>query len=460
MSKSKSNKLWSGRFKKSSAKLLSEFNDSLRFDKRLYKQDIIGSIAYAKALVRAKVLTNKEANKITSGLKKIQKQIDLKGEKWFLGNEDEDIHSAIENKLVSIIGSVGEKLHTGRSRNDQVATDLRLWLKDETNEIIKLVKKLRFTLVSLAKKHYKTILPGYTHLQQAQAITLGHYFLAHEQKLSRDSERFLESLKRIDVLPLGSGALAGSSFQINRKYLASLLGFSKISENSIDAVSDRDFIAEVLFNISLLSIHLSQWAEEMILWNTEEFGFIEISDSYATGSSIMPQKKNPDVVELIRGKSGRTIGNLVTILNVLKGLPLAYNKDLQEDKEVLFDSVDTIKIVLKISEEFLKNISFNKKKMFESAVNSFLNATEVADYLAKKEIPFRTAHAMTGKIVLNCLKKKRLLKDLTLKEWKNFHKAFNDDIIKKVQIDSCLHSKQTYGSTAPKEILKAIRRAK
>lgn len=446
---STNNTLWSGRFSKKSAKSLSEFNDSFSFDQRLYKEDIEGSIAYAKALRNAKLLTTKEANKIISTFKK------FKAHKM---DKNEDIHSAIENKLVSLIGDTGKKLHTGRSRNDQIVTDIRLWLKKEVFEIISRLKTLRKTFIKLAKKYYKTILPGYTHLQQAQVITLGHYLLAYEQKLQRDQERFTECLKRIDVLPLGSGALAGSGFNINRKFLAKNLHFQKVSENSLDAVSDRDFICEALFNISLLNIHLSQLAEEMILWSTKEFCFITISDAYATGSSMMPHKKNPDIPELIRGKTGRLIGNLMGMLTVLKGLPLAYNKDLQEDKEYIFDSTDQIKIILKITNEFLQNISFNKDKMYTTAKNSFINATEVADYLVKKGIPFRKAHEITGKIVLYCIKKGKLLSDLSINEWTSFNKAFNHDIIKVIQIESCINLKKIHGATSPNEVLRAIKR--
>ncbi|MBI1858488.1 MAG: argininosuccinate lyase [Candidatus Melainabacteria bacterium] len=457
MAKKQSN-LWSGRFKKKSAKLLSEFNDSLSFDKRLYKHDIKGSIAYAQALHKTKILTAKETKKIISGLNKIEKQIDSKKDKWFTENQNEDIHSSVENKLISLIGEPGRKLHTGRSRNDQVATDIRLYLKDELNQILLLLKKLRQAFITQAKKHYKTLMPGYTHLQRAQIITLGHHLLAYEQKFSRDIERFQDSFKRIDVMPLGSGALAGSSFNIDRRFLAKKLGFSKISENSIDAVSDRDFICEFLFNCSLSGIHLSQLGEEIILWSSEEFKFIEISDAYSTGSSMMPQKKNPDIAELLRGKTGRYLGNLVSILNVLKGLPHAYNKDLQEDKEVIFDSIDTIKVMLKISNELLQNISFKKDKMYLAAKDSFMAATDVADYLTKKGIPFRTAHEITGKIVLYCIKKKKQLTDLSIDEWKKFHKLFNNDIIEKIKVESCVNARNQYGGTAPAEVLKAIKR--
>ena len=455
-----SKKLWSGRFKKASAKLLNKFNDSFNFDKKLYKEDIEGSIAWAKVLTKCNVLTNKELKKIVNGLNKIKRKIEAKKDAWFEKNKNEDIHTAIENELVSLIGDVAKKLHTGRSRNDQVITDTRLWLKKEVIEIIRLLRKLRMTFIKLAKKYYKTILPGYTHLQIAQPITLGHYFLAYEQKLKRDLERFIEDFKRIDIMPLGSGALAGSSFKVDRKFLKKTLGFLNITENSIDAVSDRDFIAETLFHISLLSVHLSQWAEEMILWNTNEFNFMTISDAYATGSSLMPQKKNPDIPELIRGKTGRFIGNLIGMLIVLKGLPQAYNKDLQEDKEKIFDSVDNIKIVLQVTNEFLQNIIFNKEKMYEAANCGFSSSTDVADYLVKKSVPFRKAHEITGKIVLYCIKNNKQFKDLNLNEWQSFSKTFASDIINRIKVEFCVESKNTYGGTAPGRVLSAVNQIK
>ncbi len=459
MSPTNDKKLWSGRFSESTAELLDRFNRSLGFDKRLYKHDISGSIAHAEMLASCKIISTEESAEIIRGLNKISEEIEGNRDEWFEKNKNEDIHSAIESRLIDLIGDVGKRLHTGRSRNDQVATDIRLYLKDEMNEIITLIAELRNTFIYLAKTHYSTIIPGYTHLQQAMPITLGHYFLSYEQKLFRDIERFEQTLTRMDVLPLGSGALAGVSFEIDREFTAKTLGFKKISENSLDAVSDRDFVAESLFNISLLNIHLSQLAEEIILWNTEEFKFITISDAYATGSSMMPHKKNPDIAELVRGKTGRFIGNLMTLLTILKGLPQAYNKDLQEDKEALFDSLDNIKIVLQITNEFLQNIDFNRNKMYESASSGFLNATDVADYLTKKGVPFRIAHEVAGKIVAYCIERKRLLNDLSMSEWNSFHKLFGDDIIEKIKIESCVESKNVYGGTAPNQVLSAIARA-
>ena len=452
-------KFWSGRFSENSAALLDKFNSSLSFDKRLYKADITCSIAYAKTLTHSKIISKHEFEEIIRGLNKIFEEIELEKERWFEENKDEDIHSAIESRLIKIIGDIGKKLHTGRSRNDQISCDIRYFLKEEISLIISLLNTLKSTFITLAREHFKTIIPGYTHLQQAQAITLGHYFLSYEQKISRDINRFTQNLDRVDVLTLGSGALAGTGYPIDRNYLAKTLGFKNISENSIDAVSDRDFIAECLFNIALLNVHLSQWAEEMILWNTEEFKFISISDAYATGSSMMPQKKNPDIPELIRGKTGRFIGNLTAILTLLKGLPQAYNKDLQEDKELIFNSVDNIKIILEISNEFLQNITFNTDKMYASANSGFMSATDIADYLTKKDVPFRISHEVAGKIVAYCIERKRTFDDLSMSEWNTFHKLFGDDIMEKIKIESCVESKNIYGGTAPQQVLNAIDRA-
>lgn len=459
MNKPNDKKFWSGRFSKDSAELLGRFNSSLSFDKRLYKEDITCSIAYAKTLAHCKIISKHESDEIIRGLNKIFEEIEIEKEKWFCDNKNEDIHSAIENRLINIIGDIGKKLHTGRSRNDQVSCDIRYWLKEEIKQIISLLKNLRFTFITLGREHFKTIIPGYTHLQHAQPVTLGHYFMAYEQKISRDIQRFAEVLERTDVLTLGSGALSGTSYPIDRNFLAKMLGFKKISENSIDAVSDRDFIAECLFNIVLLNVHLSQWAEEMILWNTEEFKFIFISDAYATGSSMMPQKKNPDIPELIRGKTGRFIGNLTAILTILKGLPQAYNKDLQEDKELIFNSIDNIKIILEITNEFLQNITFNTDRMFEAANSGFISATDIADYLTKKDVPFRIAHEVAGKIVAYCIERQRTFKDLSMSEWNTFHKLFGDDIMEKIKIESCIESKNVYGGTNPQQILNAIDRA-
>ena len=460
MSKTNDKKLWSGRFSENTAALLDKFNSSLCFDKRLYKADITCSIAYAKTLTHSKIISKHEYDEIIHGLNKIFEEIEVEKEKWFEENKDEDIHSAVENRLIKLIGDAGKKLHTGRSRNDQVSTDIRLWLKEEVNKTINLLKELRETFIKLADVHLNDIMPGYTHLQQAQPVTLGHYLMAYEQKLSRDLERFYENLKRIDILTLGSGALAGTTYPIDREFLAQTLGFKKISENSIDAVSDRDFIVECLFNISLLSIHLSQWAEEMILWNSEEFKFISISDAYATGSSMMPQKKNPDIPELIRGKTGRLNGNLLAMLTVLKGIPQAYNKDLQEDKELIFNSIDSIKIILQIANEFLQNITFNKEKMYESINKGFICATDIADYLTKKGIPFRIAHEVVGKVVLYCIERSRQFKDLSVSEWNSFHKLFGDDIVDVVKVESSVIARNIVGGTAPNQVLEAIERAK
>lgn len=452
-------KLWSGRFKEDTASLVDKFNSSLSFDKRLYKHDIIGSIVYAKALAHSHIITKHEGEEIIRGLKKILEEIEIEKEEWFTKNKSEDIHSAIELRLTNLIGDIGKKLHTGRSRNDQVATDIRLWLRDEVTEIIQLLTELRNTFIKLAHTNINVILPGYTHLQGAQPILLSHYFLCYEQKLARDIERFNQNLQKINILPLGSGAIGGTSYPIDRNHLAKELNFQTITENSIDAVSDRDFVCECLFNISLLNIHLSQWASEMIIWNSQEFKFIEIADTYSTGSSMMPQKKNPDIPELIRGKTGRLIGNLIGMLTILKGLPQAYNKDLQEDKELIFDSVDNVKIILRVACEFLQNISFNKDAMYKAASHGFINATDVADYLTKKAVPFRLAHEVVGKIVAYCIERNRKFEDLSMSEWNSFHKLFGDDIMEKIKIEACVSAKNIYGGTAPEQVLNALKRA-
>lgn len=455
MSKSNSRKLWQGRITKDASKLLEKFNNSLSFDKKLYTEDITGSIAHTETLLKAKILTKNEAKKIIDGLKKIKSEIE-KESHWFMKHAGEDIHSVIETRLCELIGETGKKLHTGRSRNDQVITDTRLYLKNETKEIISLLKSLIKTFLTTAQKHTETIIPGYTHLQAAQPITLGHYFHAHAEKLTRDLNRFKTNLNNIDISPLGSGALAGVTYNLDRSYTAKLLGFKSISKNSLDAVSDRDFICESLFNISLLGIHLSQFAEEMVLWNNQEFNFIEINDRYATGSSMMPQKKNPDIPELIRGKSGRFIGNLNTLLIVLKGLPLAYNKDLQEDKEPLFDSVENIKVILKVTNEFVQNITFNKNKMLKSCEKGFICATDIADYLVKQGIPFRTAYQTVGEIISYCIKKKKVLSDLSLKEWGAFNSNFKSDIKNFLNPISSVKRRKAIGGTAPENVKKAI----
>lgn len=453
----KNKKLWSGRFTEDTNALVDEFSASIAFDARLYKHDIRGSIAHAAVLEKAGVLTQKEARRIIAGLKAVEKEIASGALKFT--SDVEDVHMAIETALTMKIGPLGGKLHTGRSRNDQVALDERLYLKDELYSIISLLHEFKTVVVETAEQGVRCVMPGYTHLQRAQPVSLAHHLLAYYEMFKRDTGRLLDCLERTDEMPLGSGALAGSPYPLDRRYAAKLLGFSRITENSIDAVSDRDFILEFLCAASILMTHLSRLSEELVLWSSQEFGFIEISDAFSTGSSIMPQKKNPDAAELARGKTGRVYGNLVSLLTVMKALPLAYNKDMQEDKEPLFDTVDTVKTVLRIYAPMLRGIKINAEKMLAATDTGFLNATDAADYLVKKGMPFRQAHGVAGRIVAHCIKNKKTLKDLGLDEWTGFSKLFENDIKEAVAIQNSLNARMVYGGTAVKTVsarLKAV----
>ncbi len=447
-------KAWSGRFSKETNKFAEEFNASIDVDVRLALYDIEGSVAHAKALKKAKILTPAETNKIIKGLASIESEI-LKG-KFLVSSKMEDIHMAIEARLTKKIGTVGGKLHTARSRNDQVATDVRLYLKDELAGIYNLIEELQKALVSFAKKNIDVIIPGYTHLQKAQPILMAHHMLAYFEMLDRDKERIVDTFTRTDVLPLGSGALAGTPYKVDRHYIAKLLNFDKVSENSIDAVSDRDFVVEFLSNASIIIMHLSRLSEEFILWSSDEFSFITIGDDFATGSSIMPQKKNPDMPELVRGKTGRVYGNLISILTTMKGLPLAYNKDMQEDKEPLFDSVDTITDCLTILTLMIQSTKVNKSVTDKSTNGGFLTATDGADYLVGKGMPFRDTHHVMGKIVAWCIKNNKSLEDMTLVEWKKFSKLFDKDILKTVTIKASVDSRKSYGGTATIKVKQRI----
>ncbi len=450
-------KLWSGRFKGEMSKSAEKFTSSIDFDKRLYREDITGSIAWANALKRAKVITAAEANKIIKGLKVILAGIE-KGT-IRLKKELEDIHMNIESLLTKKIGEAGGKLHTGRSRNDQVATDLRLYLKKEIEVILKIISVLQKGLIKTAEDNISVIMPGYTHMQQAQPILFSHYIMAYFEMLERDKERFLDSLKRIDVMPLGSGALAGCAYPIDRAVLAKELGFKKISLNSLDAVSDRDFVAEVLFCISIAMMHLSRFCSELIIWSSSDYGFIEIGDAYTTGSSLMPQKKNPDVAELVRGKTGRVYGDLVSILTVMKGLSLTYNRDLQEDKEPLFNSIDTLLASLGIFSEMLSSLKINAKAM-KDAVKNTVVATDLADYLVGKGMPFRSAHETAGKIVAYCERSGKDIGDLSLWEFRKFSDLIGEDIYKSITIEKSIEARDVIGGTATKQVLRAIADAK
>ena len=450
-------KLWGGRFSGSMSKSVEKFTSSIDFDKRLFKEDVTGSIAWANALKRVKVLTSAEAGKIIKGLKAISAGIE-KG-KIKLKKELEDIHMNIENLLINKIGETGKKLHTGRSRNDQVATDLRLCLKEEIGGILKEISALEKTLIKMAEDNISVIMPGYTHMQQAQPILFSHYIMAYFEMLERDKARFKDSLGRIDVMPLGSGALAGCAYPIDRAKLAKELGFKNISQNSLDAVSDRDFVAEVLFCISLAMMHLSRFCSELIPWSSSDYGFIEIGDAYTTGSSLMPQKKNPDVAELVRGKTGRVYGDLISILTVMKGLSLTYNRDLQEDKEPLFNSIDTLKASLSIFSEMLSSMKINAKAMKDAVKNTVI-ATDLADYLVGKGVPFRAAHETAGKIVAYCEKTKKDLSKLSVWEFQKFSGLIGDDVYGSITIERSIEARNVIGGTATKQVLRAIANAK
>jgi argininosuccinate lyase len=434
-------KLWGGRFKSETDKLMEEFNSSISFDIRLLKHDILGSIAHAKGLYKAGVLTEDELNLIEKGLKEILDETNV-GEI----QNDEDVHSYVERLLTEKIGDTGRKLHTGRSRNDQVATDERLYLRDEIDKIKEDLIKLIDTLNEMAGTYKETIMPGYTHLQRAQPVTFGHHLLAYVEMFKRDLSRLEDMVKRVNVMPLGSGALAGTTFDIDRKYVASLLGFDDITLNSMDGVSDRDFVIEFLSFASITMMHLSRFSEELILWSTKEFDFIEMDDRFSTGSSMMPQKKNPDAAELIRGKTGRVYGDLITILTVMKGLPLAYNKDMQEDKEALFDGIDTLKMSLRVFTEMIKTIKVKTEKMEKAAKYGYMNATDFADYLVQKGIPFRTAHEIAGKVVLYAIERNLPIEELSLEELKKFSDVIEKDVYEAIDLKNTLKKKKTIGS--------------
>ncbi|MCM1988374.1 argininosuccinate lyase [Oceanirhabdus seepicola] len=449
-------KLWGGRFSKSTASIVDEFNASIEFDQKLYKQDIIGSIAHGKMLCKCGILTNEEGKKIIDGLEEILKEIEAGKIEFKL--EYEDIHMNIEKILTDKVGEVGKKLHTARSRNDQVAVDIRLYLKEEINNILILLKNLLASLIDMSKENVDTIMPGYTHLQRAQPITAAYHIMAYFNMFKRDYTRLEDCLDRTDYLPLGAGALAGTTYNTDRDFLAEQLKFSHICENSLDAVSDRDFVIEFISAASIISMHLSRFCEEIIIWNSAEFDFVEMDDSYSTGSSIMPQKKNPDIAELIRGKTGRIYGNLMNILTIMKSLPLAYNKDMQEDKIPLFDTVDNIKISLEIFKQMLVTMKFKKDNMKKATKNGFMNATDVADYLAKKGMPFRTSHAVVGKMVLYCIENNKNIDDLSIEEFLSFSDCFLEDILEKIKIENCIESKVSVGSTSKSNVLQMIKK--
>ncbi|WP_144514667.1 argininosuccinate lyase [Bacillus pumilus] len=451
-------KLWGGRFQKTPEKWVDEFGASIHFDKQLVKEDLTGSLAHASMLNTCGILDDEEAATIKDGLNKLMKKAEADELEFLV--DYEDIHLNLEKMLIDEIGPLGGKLHTARSRNDQVATDMHLYLNNQVEHIIELISSFQTVLVEKAEQHVETIFPGYTHLQRAQPISFAHHMLAYFWMLERDKARFQDSLKRINVSPLGCGALAGTTFPIDREYTAELLGFDHIYENSLDGVSDRDFILEFLSNSSLVMMHLSRLCEEIILWCSQEFKFIELDDTYATGSSMMPQKKNPDMAELIRGKTGRVYGNLMGLLTIMKGLPLTYNKDLQEDKEGMFDTVKTIAGSLQIFTGMIQTMTVNEDVMKKATKEDFSNATEVADYLAKKGMPFREAHEIVGKLVYTCIQKGIYLSDLPFETFTEASDLFEEDIYTVLDPYVAVEKRTSAGGTGFKQIQLALEKAK
>lgn len=450
-------KPWDGRFSQKTDRLVETFTSSINIDKRLYSYDIEGSIAHCRMLARQSIITEEDASLLIQGLGKIKRDIE-RGE-FLFDDSLEDIHMHIESRLLEDIGKVAQKLHTARSRNDQIALDVRMYLRDETLDILNNFISLRELIVNFATVHIDAVLPGYTHLQRAQPVLLSHHMMAYYEMFSRDCDRFMDALKRINIMPLGSAALAGTTYPIDREYTAELLGFPEVSANSIDSVSDRDFIIEFLAAASLCMVHFSRISEELVLWSSSEFGFIELPDSFSTGSSIMPQKKNPDVPELVRGKTGRVFGDLIALLSIMKSLPLAYNRDMQEDKGPLFDAVDTLKACVKIYIKMFPNIEIKKKAMLGAASRGFLNATDMADYLVARGMPFRQAHSCIGKIVSYAINENKELHEMTLKELKPFSSLFKKDVFDILTTRQMIDRRKSSGGTATENVKAAIKRA-
>ncbi len=451
-------KPWAGRFKKGTHKVAEKFSASIDFDQRLYKEDIQGSIAHATMLAEKGIILKKESDKIIKGLKQIKKEIE--SGKFPFREEFEDIHLNIEKRLIEKIGDVGGKIHTARSRNDQIALDMRLYLRGEINEIITLIKAISERLVELSDENIHAAIPLYTHIQRGQPVLLSHQLMALYEMLKRDRARYVDCLQRVNVMPLGAGAGAGTTFPIDRKLVAKLLGFPEVTKNSIDTVSDRDFIIEFISASSTLMMHLSRISEEFVLWSTKEFDFVDMGDEFTTGSSIMPQKRNPDMAELIRGKTGRVYGNLVAILTIMKGLPFSYNRDMQEDKEPMFDTVDTVKSCLEVLSEMLQVIVFKHENMKRALDEGFITATDVADYLSRKGMPFRQSHEVTGKIVSYAEEKGRELLNLHISEYQMFSNLFDEDLYDFIALDGSIKSRKSYGGTAKKNVVKMIKLAK
>ncbi len=448
-------KLWAGRFRKEVDEKVNDFNSSIKFDSRMYKHDILGSIAHATMLGEQGIIDKSEADAIVEGLNTILE--DIETGKLELDMSAEDIHMFIEAELTKRLGDTGKRLHTARSRNDQVALDIRMYLKDETDEIIEITKNLINTLCEVSSEHTDTIMSGYTHMQRAQPITFAHHIMAYAQMFLRDIDRLHDTKKRMDSMPLGSGALASTTYPINRARVAELLSFADVTKNSLDGVSDRDFCIELSSTIAILMMHLSRFCEEIILWCSWEFKFIELDDAYATGSSIMPQKKNPDIAELIRGKTGRVIGDLVTLLTMMKSLPLAYNKDMQEDKEAIFDSVDTVKLCINTFTPMIKTMTVLKDNMRNAAAKGFINATDCADYLVKKGLPFRDAYKATGELVAICIDKGVVLETLPIEEYKAVCEMFQDDVYEAINLTTCVNGRNVVGGPSADSVKAQIK---
>lgn len=446
--------LWGGRFTKETDKLVYNFNASISFDQKFYRQDIRGSIAHVTMLASSGILTDAERDEIISGLNGILE--DVESGKLSISSEYEDIHSFVEANLIDRIGDVGKKLHTGRSRNDQVALDMKLYVRDELDEVTELVIALIKVLHRLMKENVDTYMPGFTHLQKAQPVTFAHHIGAYMEMFKRDLDRLSDIYDRMNFCPLGAGALAGTTYPLNRELTAELLGFEGPTLNSMDSVSDRDYVIEMLSAFSTIMMHLSRFSEEIIIWNSNEYQFVELDDAYSTGSSIMPQKKNPDIAELVRGKTGRVYAALMSILTTMKGIPLAYNKDMQEDKELTFDAIDTVKGCLALFTGMISTMKLNKQAMESSAMNGFTNATDAADYLVNHGVPFRDAHGIVGQLVLYCIENNKSLLDMTLDEYKAISPVFEDDIYKAISLEECVSKRNTIGAPGREAIIKVI----
>lgn len=446
--------LWGGRFTKETDELVYRFNASVSFDQKFYRQDIRGSMAHVKMLAKQGILTEQEKEQILEGLQGIL--TDVENGTLQITEKYEDIHSFVEANLIDRIGDAGKKLHTGRSRNDQVALDMKLYIRDEIAEMDALLKKLLETLLSMMEAHTETYMPGFTHLQKAQPVTFAHHLGAYFEMFKRDRQRLADITKRMNLCPLGSGALAGTTYPLDREYTAQLLDFDGATLNSMDSVADRDYLIELLSAMSTIMMHLSRFCEEIIIWNSNEYRFVELDDAYSTGSSIMPQKKNPDIAELIRGKTGRVYGALTALLTTMKGLPLAYNKDMQEDKELTFDAIDTVKGCIALFTGMIATMKINKNRMEESAKQGFTNATDAADYLVNHGVPFRDAHGIVGRLVLTCIEKGIALDDLTLAEYRAISPVFEEDIYGAISLKTCVEKRQTAGAPSEKAMLQAI----